>query len=263
MRIKFIQKLLDKIRHKNSINNFDIQKSLLNLNKKIQDINYKQNLIMDYFLCASDAKAAKGALRKVQNYSIHLLYWIDKICRENNIEYWLDFGSLIGAIRHNGFIPWDDDCDISMTNSDYRKFADIILSDKYSDFECIEQIKNGVLYFRSKNNKNIAIDIFSYDEYTDRICKSFKPKDLFPREGLFIPKNIVFPTKKILFENIELNIPNNADSYLRFEFGNYTKIPHSAPVWNHTKLQQYINLIEYQQKLLNTEPKNTHGCKRE
>lgn len=263
MRIKFVQKIIDKIRRKQQVGNSLLQEKLLKLKLQVCDINYKQNLVMDYFLNVSDAKRASGALRQVQQDSIILLSEIDKICKNNNIEYWLDFGSLLGAIRHKGFIPWDDDCDVSMINSDYRKFANIVNSDEYSDFECIEHIKNGVLYFRSKSNKNIEIDIFSYDDFEDRICKSFKPTELFPREGLFIPKNIVLPTKRINFEDIELNIPNDADSYLRFEFGNYTKIPHSAPIWNHTKLQKYINLIEYQQETLNIKPENTHGCKRE
>lgn len=50
---------------------------------------------------------------------------IDKLCRENNIEYYLVGGSAIGAIRHKGFIPWDDDLDIIMNASNYDKFVEI------------------------------------------------------------------------------------------------------------------------------------------
>lgn len=50
---------------------------------------------------------------------------IDKICRENNISYFVEWGTLLGTIRHNGFIPWDDDIDIAMTRPNYEKFLRI------------------------------------------------------------------------------------------------------------------------------------------
>lgn len=246
MRIKFIQKLLDKIRRKNSINNFDIQKSLLNLNKKLQDINYKQNLIMDYFLCASDAKSAKGALLVMQKNCIPLLKIFDEICKEQGIEYWLDFGSLLGAVRHNGFIPWDNDIDTAMLNKDFRKIINIIKEGVYPNIEIIEHIKDGVAYLKYKGEPYFYkhIDIFSYDNENDRIRKSFKTP-IFPRYSLAIPKEIVFPIKRIKFENIELNCPNNYDLYLRFEYGNYTKLPHSTPIWEHKITQNEMQSIEY------------------
>ena len=51
---------------------------------------------------------------------------IDKICRENGLRYFLHAGTLLGAINHKGFIPWDDDVDIAMFRSDYNKFLEII-----------------------------------------------------------------------------------------------------------------------------------------
>lgn len=59
---------------------------------------------------------------------------IDKICKENNISYFVEWGTLLGTIRHNGFIPWDDDIDISMTRPNYEKFLRIapkLLPDNY------------------------------------------------------------------------------------------------------------------------------------
>lgn len=71
-------------------------------------------------------------LRKIQ---LAQLEYVDKICRENKIEYTLAGGSLIGAIRHGGYIPWDDDIDIELTRSNYDKLMEILMKDlpeKYS-----------------------------------------------------------------------------------------------------------------------------------
>lgn len=57
---------------------------------------------------------------------------IDKVCRENNIPYYLHAGTLLGAVNHGGFIPWDDDVDISMMRKDYDRFMQIMTRD-YAD----------------------------------------------------------------------------------------------------------------------------------
>lgn len=64
-------------------------------------------------------------LRKIQENELELLKILDKICKENNIRYSLAFGSVLGAIRHDGFIPWDDDADVVMEYGQYKKFAKI------------------------------------------------------------------------------------------------------------------------------------------
>lgn len=60
-------------------------------------------------------------LRQSQQRMVEILTTIDTIARKHNISYWLEFGTLIGAIRHKGFIPWDDDIDIAILRSDYNK----------------------------------------------------------------------------------------------------------------------------------------------
>ncbi len=56
---------------------------------------------------------------------------IDTICKQHNITYYLDGGSALGAIRHGGFIPWDDDFDIIMPPEDYKNFLDICKGDEF------------------------------------------------------------------------------------------------------------------------------------
>lgn len=64
---------------------------------------------------------------------IEMLEYIDDICRKNNITYFISGGTLIGAVRHKGFIPWDDDLDIEMPFKDYKKFIKLMKEeDKYN-----------------------------------------------------------------------------------------------------------------------------------
>lgn len=73
-------------------------------------------------------------LRKVQLAQLEIAKDIKRVCDDNNINYFLDSGTLIGAARHKGFIPWDDDLDIGMLRDDYEKFLKVApeqLGDSY------------------------------------------------------------------------------------------------------------------------------------
>ena len=59
-------------------------------------------------------------LRKIQQKKLEILIDIAKFCNENKIRYWLDSGTLLGAVRHGGFIPWDDDIDIIIMKDDAK-----------------------------------------------------------------------------------------------------------------------------------------------
>lgn len=81
-------------------------------------------------------------LRAVQMHCVEILEVIDEICRDNNIQYSLTGGSVIGVHLYNGIIPWDDDIDIMMTRDNYEKFlalCDVKLPQRYQ----IKNFENG------------------------------------------------------------------------------------------------------------------------
>ena len=74
------------------------------------------------------------SVRQVQMKILEIMKYIDKLCRDNGIVYYIMSGTALGAVRHGGFIPWDDDLDIFMTPDQYQKFKQIFNrenSDKY------------------------------------------------------------------------------------------------------------------------------------
>ncbi len=77
-------------------------------------------------------------LRKAQLRMLDLLVFIDEVCRKNDIPYWLDSGTLLGAMRHGGFIPWDDDADICILRSDAERLKKIMMTE-YQDVDYILQ----------------------------------------------------------------------------------------------------------------------------
>ncbi|NLJ57895.1 MAG: LicD family protein [Tissierellia bacterium] len=72
-----------------------------------------------------DCEINSNVLRKVQLVQLEILNEFDRICKMNNLPYQLFSGSLLGAVRHKGFIPWDDDVDVCMLRKDYNRFLKI------------------------------------------------------------------------------------------------------------------------------------------
>lgn len=107
---------------------------------EIATLQYLLNKATDIGRC----KPAAGELRRIQKLSVSALRIFDHICRQNNLKYWIDFGTLIGAVRHKGFIPWDDDVDVSMPREDFLRVIPLLKSyyhgtsyiiREYCDFE--------------------------------------------------------------------------------------------------------------------------------
>ena len=77
-------------------------------------------------------------LRRLQLHMLDLLVEFDRICRKNDIDYWLEYGTLIGAARHGGFIPWDDDLDVTLLKKDRKKLIEALRKDLQAPYYFID-----------------------------------------------------------------------------------------------------------------------------
>lgn len=157
------------------------------------------------------------SVRDVQLVLLEMLKDIDKLCQEHDIPYWLTGGSALGAVRHKGFIPWDDDADIGMMYVDYVRFLDVVkhLPDNYlvQSFEthkeynvlipamkirkkgtyCLEY--NALLKNKCKDSDGLFIDVFIVDYVSENKTKDF----------IWRTRNGILMVLIAIFENLHCN----------------------------------------------------------
>ena len=136
--------------------------------------NIEKDEILEGFLVTTDRK-------KAWNKMMEILAEIDRICRKYSIKYFADAGTLIGAARHKGFIPWDDDIDIMMLRPDYEKFKQVAQGELTGNIKLINAYTSDVLFSISKimdvetaieemevqYPQGIFVDIWPYDDFPD------------------------------------------------------------------------------------------------
>ncbi len=168
----------------------------------------------------SDYFVGSYPIEAVQKKMFEILEQVDLVCRRNNIRYVLDSGTLLGAVRHKGFIPWDDDIDIAMLREDYEKFCAVANKELPANFvfETMDSRKNypnifGKCYniatvYKQESSAHLDIqhgiflDIFPMDNVLpkDKVrqcrtvaslntvrCLKQKTEKFYPRHVLYLP----------------------------------------------------------------------------
>lgn len=132
-----------------------------------RELNALQSIVRAS-VTASSLPPAEGLLRDIQMAELRILREIDRVGRKAGLKWWIDFGTLLGAMRHGGFIPWDDDIDICMVREDYAGFVETFNRLKEDDE------LEAVLHSHTNGNSNIIkvkhrrlnglfIDVFPVD----------------------------------------------------------------------------------------------------
>lgn len=163
-------------------------------------------------------------LKEHQKIMLDILDVIASFCAQNDIKWYLDAGTLLGAVRHKGFIPWDNDMDIGMLREDYDRFLSILedKNDHLNDHIIVERPKNTMYQFikisdirttlvefpnKYPMKAHIYVDIFPKDYLLDKsketrkICKKSELLALhfwFNKYSIHAWKNYKNPVKKIV-----------------------------------------------------------------
>lgn len=127
--------------------------------------------------------------KKIWAVALDLLFEFDRICRKYNLKYFIMGGSLIGAIRHNGFIPWDDDIDVAMLREDYEKFLKVGVNELKDPYMLqLPWTDEGYYYsFAKIRNKD-----------TSAVCTTFRYAEF--NQGIFMD---IFPLDNCIKDDLE------------------------------------------------------------
>lgn len=158
----------------------------------------------------------KKEFRKMQLMQLDMLKEFDRVCRKHNIKYTIFGGTLLGAVRHKGYIPWDDDADVCLLREDYEKFKKVAheLNEEicfFQDHETDPEYRWGYAKLRRTNTKYIRVG----QEHIK--CKTGFFIDIFPLDD--IPKTVIGQIlndiyccclRKILYSEVGKFSPNES-----------------------------------------------------
>lgn len=174
---------------------------------------------------------SKKELSDIQRIEMDMLLEIDRICKKNNISYELDGGTLLGAVRHKGYIPWDDDIDIRMLRDDYDRFCEACKGDLDTDryflqtyytdegyrFGYGKLVRKGTVFKRLHHEmlnykKGLFLDIMPCDNLPNNKIK----KKIFNFECFVIRKASYSP----------IGAKYDPNPFYRVVYGIISKLPH-------------------------------------
>lgn len=128
-----------------------------------KDLEFIKNLLR-YTSSPSDCPPTQGIMRGIQLQIAEKLKQFAELCDQNGIDYWLDYGTLLGAARHKGFVPWDEDCDLAIRYEDRDRVLQLL---KENNIE-LEMAMGETGVFRilvlRTHGYTVHIDVFAYKE---------------------------------------------------------------------------------------------------
>ena len=232
-------------------------------------------------------------VNEIQQMELGIMEYIHEVCQKIGVKYFLAYGSLIGAVRHQGFIPWDDDMDICMLREDYEKLQDYLIANPDERYE-VMSYKNNLNYVypfmkvqdnhtylleedvRIDSNMGIYVDIFPVDGYEDdvefknKMTKLIKKRQLscYTFKGITNTKSVLNSllryvsviifyftnTNKYVAQIEELAKSRKVSDYEQVDYLIYKDM--NKPVWRREWLEQVTTGIFEGKEF--TIPKNYH-----
>jgi len=151
-----------------------------------------------------------STLRKTQLRMLEMLAFLDKLCKQNNITYFIAFGTLLGAVRHGGFIPWDDDLDVYINPKDLKRLRSIINRERYPYVVQCHKIDRGFVRYYSvlrdlrseyirdqyqhkqRKYRGVQIDLFPYQFGVLKFGQKLIGKTYGLNEKFFLGRSVFF-----------------------------------------------------------------------
>ena len=198
------------------------------------------------------------SLEEVKQIQLSILQYIDRVCEENKIPYYLGGGTLIGAIRHKGYIPWDDDIDIMLLRPDYMKLLSVLEAN--DTYKCLSMYnQNDYFYPFAKVvdsrteliEKNSDFKIQNYGVYVDIFPIDSLPDDNENRHAHY---QSILKTRKLYYLSLYKKIP---------AVGNLLKYPPKFCWWVYSRIKGWkfwLNKIEELANLYSNEDSEYVGC---
>lgn len=166
----------------------------------------------------------KLSLEELQEKLYELIYLFDDYCKANNLKYFLVGGTLLGAVRHKGIIPWDDDIDVGMERSEYNRFIQL---QRTKPMDCVEvhchELETGYYYPQIKISlKNTYVDHYYFYIKGNTLGLHM---DVFPYDGC----------------------PGNKQEAIMYQQRLHNKI--NDETWGLIHTKEYFRLLKFKQKL--------------
>ena len=212
-----------------------------------------------------DIQVTENDIRKCQKASLDILLEFQQACERQGLQYYLTAGTLLGAIRHRGFIPWDDDIDVAMARKDYDRLAELCFHPEYflqnhrteSHYPyCFTKLRKNGTYAKEKwlsvipMNQGIYIDIFPLD-----ICPD---SDFLGR--LFFKVIELLNSGLLARESTEFHC-GYMKWYMRFLFQIVRRLPNRILFWIRESIRVLFRNISSGKRLCTVN--GSHGYPRE
>lgn len=209
-------------------------------------VDLKIKLPESFFLAEErDGYWVSAEMKELWAVQLDMLCEFDRVCKKYNLNYILEFGTLLGAVRHKGFIPWDDDLDVSMLREDYDKLMEVAPKEfKHPYFlqnfhneknydACVAKLRRSdTTFFIKQNiryhvkfNQGIFMDIFVFDRVPDNSLETLRAineeswlawyRMITSRHGIYAERTMLRSIIKQIYYRIRYG--SNSDMLNRWE----------------------------------------------